>query len=125
MGVEAVVGDSSRVPHGDQVEPKYEVEAPLDPQILKDEKRDTSVKDLISVSICATDPKVDSNLSEEQRENLITFLHEHHDVFVWSHSDMPGIQSSLSCYKLNVSPHNKLVKQKRCAFNQERYDAIE
>ena len=69
--------------------------------------------------------KVGSNLSEEQREKLITFLREHHDVFAWSHSDMPGIPPSLSCHKLNVSPHNKPVKQKHHAFNQERYDAIE
>ena len=129
MGVEAVAGDSSRVSHGDQVEPRCEVEAPLDPRILKDEKRGTPVEDLISVSIYATDPtktvKVGSNLSEEQREKLIAFLREHHDVFAWSHSDMPGIPPSLSCHKLNVSPHNKPVKQKRRAFNQERYDAIE
>lgn len=129
MSVEVVAGDSSRVPHGDQVEPMCEVEAPLDPRILKDEKRGTPVEDLISVSICTTDPtkivKVGSNLSEEQREKLITFLREHHDVFAWSHSDMPGIPPSLSCHKLNVSLHNKPVKQKRRAFNQERYDAIE
>ncbi|KAK9187630.1 hypothetical protein WN944_019028 [Citrus x changshan-huyou] len=129
MGIVAVAGDSSRVPHEDQVEPIYEVEAPLDPRILKDEKRGTPVENFISVSICATDPtktvKVGSNLSEEQRERLITFLREHHDVFALSHSDMSGIPPSLSCHKLNVSPHNKPVKQKRRAFNQERYDAIE
>ncbi|XP_052299748.1 uncharacterized protein LOC127903121 [Citrus sinensis] len=128
-GMEAVTGDSSRVPDGDQEEPKCEVEAPLDPRILKDEMRGTPVEDLISVSICATDPtktvKVGSNLSEEQREKLITFLCEHLDVFAWFHSDIPGIPHSLSCHKLNVSPHNKPVKQKRRAFNQERYDAIE
>lgn len=106
MGVEAVAGDSSGVSHGDHVEPRCEVEAPLDPRILKDEKWGTPVEDLVSVSICATDPtktvKVCSNLSEE-RERLINFLHEHHDVFAWSHSDMPGIPLSLSCHKLNVS----------------------
>ena len=114
MGVKVVAGDSLRVPHRDQEEPRCEVEAPLDPRILKDEKRGTPVEDLISVSICATDPtktvKVGSNLLEEQREKITTFLREHHDVFAWSHSDMPGIPSSLSCYKLNVSPHNKPIK---------------
>ena len=127
--VEAVTGNSSRVPHEDQEEPKCEVKAPLDPRILKDKKRGTPVEDLISVSICATDPtktvKVGSNLSKEQIERLITFLREHHDVFAWSHSDMPGIPPSLFCHKLNVSPHYKPIKQKHRTFNQERYDAIE
>ena len=67
------------------MEPRCEVEAPLDPRILKDEKRGTPVEDLISDSICATDltktMKVGSNLSEEQRERLITFLRKHRDVF--------------------------------------------
>ena len=111
------------------MEPKYEVETPLDLRILKDEKMGTPVEDLISVSICATDPtktvKLGSKLSEKLREKLITFLREYHDVFAWSHSDMPSIPPYLSCHKLNVSPHNKPVKQKRRAFNQERYDAIE
>ena len=129
MGVEAVAGDSSKVPHGDQVEPRCEVEAPLDPRILKDEKRGTLIEDLISISICITDPtkivKVCSNLVEEQRKRLIIFLREHYDVFAWSHSDILGISPSLSCHKLNVSPNNKPIKQKRQAFNQERYDVIE
>ncbi|GAY65109.1 hypothetical protein CUMW_238700 [Citrus unshiu] len=41
MGVEAVAQDSSGVPHGDQVGHRCEIEAPLDPRILKDEKRGT------------------------------------------------------------------------------------
>ena len=69
--------------------------------------------------------KIGSNLSEEQRERLINFLREHHDVFAWSHSNMSGISPSLSCHKLNVSLHHKPIKQKRRTFNQERYDAIE
>ena len=38
---------------------------------------------------------------------------------------MLGIPPSPSCHKLNVSPYNKPITQKRRAFNQERYDAIE
>ena len=46
MGIEAVARDSSKVPHEDHVEPRCEVEAPLDPRILKEEKQGTQLKTL-------------------------------------------------------------------------------
>ena len=123
MGVEAVAGDNSRVPHGDQVEPRCEVEAPLDPRILKDKKQGTPVEDLISVSICVTDPtktvKIGSNLSEEQRERLITFLHEHHDVFagptrICRVSHLPSlVTNSMSAHIINRSNRSVAPSTKR------------
>ncbi|KAJ4715162.1 Retrovirus-related Pol polyprotein from transposon opus [Melia azedarach] len=50
---------------------------------------------------------------------------EQRDVFAWSHSDMPGISPSIISHRLNVDSIHRPVRQKRRAFNQERYDAIE
>ena len=51
MGIQTVVSNEARVPREDQTEQRCECEAPLDPRMTKDEKRGTSVKDLVSVSI--------------------------------------------------------------------------
>lgn len=38
---------------------------------------------------------------------------------------MLGIDTEVSYRRLNVDSHHKSMKQKRKAFNQERYEAIE
>uniref|UniRef100_A0A2N9G040 RNA-directed DNA polymerase n=1 Tax=Fagus sylvatica TaxID=28930 RepID=A0A2N9G040_FAGSY len=38
------------------------------------------------------------------RESMIKFLKDNFDVFAWMHNDMPGIDPSAICHKLNVSP---------------------
>jgi hypothetical protein len=47
------------------------------------------------------------------RESIIKFLKDNLDVFAWTHNDMPGIDPSTICHKLNVSPSIRPVKQKR------------
>ena len=42
--------------------------------------------------------------SQPVRQALTTFLRENQDVFVGSHEDMPGIDSSIIVHNLNVSP---------------------
>ncbi|KAL5539294.1 hypothetical protein UlMin_046152 [Ulmus minor] len=63
-------------------------------------------------------------VEELTKEDLITFLREHHDVFAWSHEDMLGIDPSIIVHRLNIDPNFKLIKQKRRTFNAERYMAI-
>ena len=76
--VETVVSNESGVPRGDQIEQRCEFEAPLDPQIPKDEKQGTLVEDLVLVSIYATDPtktvKIGSNFSGEQQRKVIILV---------------------------------------------------
>ena len=38
------------------------------------------------------------------RQDLAGFLRMNQDVFVWSHEDMPGIDSSVIVHRLNVNP---------------------
>lgn len=46
------------------------------------------------------------------------------DIFVWSHSDMPGIDPAFMVHQLCIDPTFRLIRQKRRLFNSERYDVI-
>lgn len=52
------------------------------------------------------------------------FLRDHVDVFVWEHSEMPGIEPSVIQYQLNVDWNCRPVKQWRRTFAPERNQVI-
>ena len=58
------------------------------------------------------------------REDLAQFLRENLDVFAWSHSDMIGIDPNVMCYRLNLDPKKKGVRQKRRPISGERAEAL-
>jgi hypothetical protein len=58
------------------------------------------------------------------RESIIEFLKSNLDVFAWTHDDMPGIDPSTICHKLNVDPSIRPIKQKRRVFAPDRNQAI-
>uniref|UniRef100_A0A2N9HFP5 RNA-directed DNA polymerase n=1 Tax=Fagus sylvatica TaxID=28930 RepID=A0A2N9HFP5_FAGSY len=58
------------------------------------------------------------------REAMISFLKSNLDVFAWTHDDMPGIDPSTICHKLNVDPSIRPIKQKRRVFAPDRNQAI-
>jgi hypothetical protein len=58
------------------------------------------------------------------RESMIKFLKSNLDIFAWTHDDMPGIDPSTICHKLNVNPSILPVKQKRRVFAPDRNQAI-
>lgn len=49
---------------------------------------------------------------------------EYNDIFAWSHEDILGINPQIICHQLTIDKRQKLVKQKKRVFNQERYEAI-
>jgi hypothetical protein len=55
---------------------------------------------------------------------MIKFLKSNLDVFAWTHDDMPGIDPSTICHKLNVNPSIRPIKQKRRVFAPDRNQAI-
>ncbi|KAM1295020.1 hypothetical protein COP2_015397 [Malus domestica] len=69
--------------------------------------------------------KIGSRLSPTEKEELTTFFRENRDVFAWSPSDMPCIDSDVACHKLHVDPTAKSVIQKRRHFAPERVTIIE
>jgi hypothetical protein len=56
--------------------------------------------------------KVGSQLNGELKTQLMAFLHNNIDVFVWSYEDMSGIDPSIMVHKLNVDPNYQPIKQK-------------
>ncbi|XP_059635621.1 uncharacterized protein LOC132277792 [Cornus florida] len=68
--------------------------------------------------------KIGSGLGKEEKRQLIDFFSQNVDVFASSHSDMPGIDLSVSCHSLHVYPNVKPVRQKQRRFAPERNQII-
>ena len=85
------------------VEPTEELEV----VVLDDEKPNKTTN---------TGTKMDGRL----RESIIEFLKSNLDIFAWTHDDMPGIDPSTICHKLNVDPSIRPIKQKRRVFAPDR-----
>ena len=100
----------------------------LDPREKAKEKRDGPIEELESIKLDDQHPEraiqIGSQLSRCLRDQLVSFLKKHKDVFAWSHEDKSGIDSSIIVHRLNVDPAHKLFIQKRRRFNPEHYMAI-
>ena len=107
-------------------------EGPLDDTIdlqLPDEEVTTGpIKDLVDLLIDDKEPskvlKLGKNLFDKLREAISAFLKQNLDVFVWTHSDMKGIDPEIMCHHLNLDSNKKPVRQKRHAMDAERYQAL-
>ncbi|CAL8996865.1 unnamed protein product [Prunus brigantina] len=56
---------------------------------------------------------VGSFLLEDEVEQLMKLLRENKDVFVWSHTDMPGIDLENMCHRLNVDLNHPRTSRSR------------
>ena len=85
------------------------------------------MEDLILVPI-DEDPdkvvKLNSNLCEEDRQVLISFLRTNDDIFAWLTSNMSSIDPKVIVHQLNVDPKHRSVRQKKRSFVPERQKAI-
>ncbi|KAG7532870.1 Ribonuclease H domain [Arabidopsis thaliana x Arabidopsis arenosa] len=68
--------------------------------------------------------RIGVTLTGEIKEALIELLKKNKTSFAWSAADMPGIDPSIICHKLNVDPSFKPVKQKRRKLGVERAKAV-
>ncbi|KAG7538977.1 Integrase catalytic core [Arabidopsis suecica] len=68
--------------------------------------------------------RIGVTLTSEIKEDLIELLRKNKTSFAWSAADMPGIDPSIICHKLNVDPSFKPVKQKRRKLGVERAKAV-
>ncbi|XP_026456957.1 uncharacterized protein LOC113357723 [Papaver somniferum] len=48
----------------------------------------------------------------EEEEKTISILREHNDIFAWSMEEMPGIDPSVACHKLDIKKTVKPFKQR-------------
>ena len=68
--------------------------------------------------------QVGSELPPQEREQLIRFLRENVDVFVWDAYEAPGVDSNFICHHLNVNSSITPKKQSsRCPL-KEHADAV-
>ena len=63
--------------------------------------------------------KVRESLTEELKEQMITLLGEHLDVFAWSYEDMPGLDPSIVVHQLPTQEDVKPKKQKLRRFRPD------
>jgi hypothetical protein len=67
---------------------------------------------------------IGTNLSVDDRQELITLLMEFRDVFAWSVYEAPGVSPDLACHSLNISIEAKPVSQKRRKLAPERAEIV-
>jgi BarA-like signal transduction histidine kinase len=68
--------------------------------------------------------RIETSMTKEIRDLIVSFLRKNVDVFAWSHDDMPSISTNVITHKLNVNPSTTPVKQKRRVFAPERNAAV-
>ena len=74
-------------------------------------------KELEVVVLDDREPEKTTNIGTKMdgrmKKALVEFLRGNIDIFVWTHEDMPGIDPSIICHKLNVDTSMHPIKQKR------------
>ncbi|RVW40899.1 hypothetical protein CK203_076902 [Vitis vinifera] len=65
---------------------------------------------------------ISSLLTPEETRNIQNALRQNHDVFAWAHSDMKGIDPSITSHKLNVLPTARPIRQRVRRFHPDRQE---
>ena len=88
----------------------------IDPRAPDEEGTTRPIEDLIDLPIDHQEPsrvlKIRKNLPDGVRKAISDFLGQNLDVFVWSHSNMEGINPSIMTHRLNIDLNKKPVRQK-------------
>ena len=66
----------------------------------------------------------DSNLTEQERIELIEFLTVNIEGFAWTSYEMPGIDPSFIKHELNVIPEAREIKQRGRRSATKHIDAV-
>ncbi|XP_027158506.1 uncharacterized protein LOC113760135 [Coffea eugenioides] len=68
--------------------------------------------------------QVGAGLPSPLKEEMISLIKDHRDVFAWSADEVVGVPPELMIHQLNVNPQARPVRQKRRHFGPERSKAI-
>ena len=72
------------------------------------EQHGEPMEELVEIPLFEDDPsktcKIGSSLTGQLHTDLINFLFDHHDIFAWSHEDMPSIDLEVIVHYLNIDP---------------------
>ncbi|CAL8132253.1 unnamed protein product [Prunus armeniaca] len=108
--------------------PRAGTERPEDPKEESATQQAEPVEDLELVTLHEDIPdrqvRIGTSLSQELRSDLIAFLRLNSEVFAWSYNDMPGISPDVISHRLSINPVVRPVRQKRRAYDLERYEAM-
>ncbi|XP_027063199.2 uncharacterized protein [Coffea arabica] len=99
--------DSHKAAEPSRLEPGEEVE-----QVVLDEAKPDQVV------------QVGAGLPSPLKEEMISLIEDHRDIFAWSADEVVGVPSELMTHQLNVNPQARPVRQKRRHFGPERSKAI-
>ncbi|RVW92792.1 hypothetical protein CK203_042578 [Vitis vinifera] len=67
---------------------------------------------------------ISSLLTPEETQKMQNALKQNYDIFAWAHSDMKGIDPSITSHKLNVLPTARPIRQKVKRFHPNRQKII-
>ena len=56
--------------------------------------------------------KIGTLVTTEERNRLVSLLHEYADVFAWTYVDMPDLDTDIVVHKIPLIEGSKPVKQK-------------
>ena len=62
---------------------------------------------------------ISSQLTIQEKEQLVTLLKEYINVFAWTYDEMPGLDPGLVVHALNVDPRVKPVIQPTRVFHTD------
>nr|XP_027093621.1 uncharacterized protein LOC113714021 [Coffea arabica] len=68
--------------------------------------------------------QVGAGLPSPLKEEMISLIKDHRDIFAWSADEVVGVPPELMTHQLNVNPQARPVRQKRRHFGPERSKAI-
>ncbi|XP_013733114.1 uncharacterized protein LOC106436704 [Brassica napus] len=84
--------------------------------------------EVLELPIDDTDPswtaRIGAYLSEDMQRSVLNFLKADVSTFVWSMSDMKGIDPAIITHELNVDPTFKPIRQKRRKLGPDRSKAV-
>ncbi|RVW90564.1 Transposon Tf2-12 polyprotein [Vitis vinifera] len=63
-------------------------------------------------------------MTPKETQNMQNALKQNYDIFAWTHSDMKGIDPSITSHKLNVLPTARPIRQKVRRFHPDRQKII-
>ena len=63
-------------------------------------------------------------MTPKETQNMQNALKQNYDIFAWTHSDMKGIDPSITSYKLNALPTVRPIRQKVRRFHPGRQKII-
>ena len=64
------------------------------------------------------------SLNLQTKKEIISFLKDNLDIFIWSHEDMLDILADIIYHRLNVDPKKKAIQQRKRVFAPKWNKAI-